>query len=186
MNPATDTASAWTLIDLAFMLGLFLALAIGVFRGFVAQVMALAGWLVAWLAARWFGPDLARLVPVGDPGSRTNELSGMAVAFVLALVLWALLTWVASQMVKASPLSAVDRLLGAGFGVAQFGVISLLVYTVFSLTPLGGWEPWTTSRVAPWLGSTLEVVKPVLPQKVVEHLPPPPSAAPLSSNLDKR
>lgn len=163
--------SAWTLVDVVLALGLLLSVIVGAWRGLVTEVLSLLGWVVAYFAAQWYGPEGARLIPVGEPGSRLNLISGMLVVFVLAWLVWALISWAVAQMIKASVLSGPDRVLGAGFGLVRGVVVALVVCTVVSMTPVARWEPWQASRGVAGLQILLTGLRPVLPEQVVKFLP---------------
>jgi membrane protein required for colicin V production len=172
MDGVTEAGSyAWTLVDLALAVGLGLSVIVGAWRGFVTEVMSLAGWGVAYFAAHWLGPAGATMVPVGEPGSRLNMLAGMVVVFALAWLAWALISWAVSQMVRATVLSGPDRLLGAGFGLMRGVVVALVLVTLVSMTPLATWQPWQASRGVAWLEVVLQGLRPILPAQVVKFLP---------------
>ena len=67
------------------------SIVIGLARGFVFECLSLAGWVVAWFGAQWAAPSLAPHLPVGTPGGGLNHGVAFVGAFVLALVVWALL-----------------------------------------------------------------------------------------------
>jgi len=165
-----DTSS-WTLIDLLFALGVVVSITLGAWRGLLKESLSLLGWVVAYFAAHWFAVPGARLVPIGEPGSRTNVLAGMAVVFVAALMAWALLTWLLTQMIRSSVLSGADRLMGMVFGFLRGLLIALVVCTLVDMTPLTRWEPWQASRSVAWLRVFLAGLRPVLPEQVVKFLP---------------
>lgn len=165
--------SLWSLVDLALVLGLGLSVLVGAWRGFITEVLALMGWGVAYLAARYLGPTLSLHIPVGSLGSRLNVLSGMLVALVLGWLAWALVSWAIAQVVRASALSGTDRLLGAVFGGLRGVLVALVVVTVVSMTPLVQWAPWQASQGVAWLQGVLQVIRPLLPEPVVRFLPGP-------------
>jgi membrane protein required for colicin V production len=156
----------WTLLAV-----LGVSVLVGLWRGFVFEVMSLLGWVVAWIAAQWFAVDLARHLPIGAPGSALQ----LAVAFVLcfagALIVWSLIARLVRLMLHATPLSAFDRVLGAVFGLLRGGVLLLVVATVVLLTPWAKSSGWRTSHGAMWLNSALHGLKPVLPDTVARRLP---------------
>ncbi|MDI1260165.1 CvpA family protein [Aquabacterium sp.] len=162
---------AWTLVDVVLALGLALSVIVGAWRGLVTEVLALLGWAVAYFAAQWYGPEGAKFMPVGEPGSRLNLISGMLVVFVLAWLGWALISWAVAQMIKASVLSGPDRVLGAGFGLLRGVLVALIVCTVVSMTPVTHWVPWQASRGVAGLQILLTGLRPVLPEQVVKFLP---------------
>lgn len=179
MDTVTEAGShAWTLIDVIMAVGLGLSVIVGLWRGLVTELLSLAGWGVSYVAAQWFGPMAGEMLPVGEPGSRLNVVAGMVVVFVLAWLCWALLSWAVVQMVRASPLGGPDRLMGAVFGLMRGALVILAVVTLVSLTPVAKWAPWTQSRGVAWTHVLIDGLRPMLPPKVIEYLPPPREPAP--------
>lgn len=136
---------------------------LGLKRGFVAEVMALLGWLVAWLAARLFAADVLPWLTAVPEALR--PLVALALVFVAALVGWALLARLLSALVGATPLALADRLLGAGFGALRGGVL-LLVATAAALWTSAPCQPWwQVSRGATWATEALRAVQGWLPSQ---------------------
>lgn len=164
-------AYAWTLPDLILLVGLGLSVVVGAWRGLVTEMLSLAGWGVSYFSAQWFGADMGAVLPVGEAGQRLNVLAGMIVVFVLAWLGWALLSWALTQVVRASPLSAPDRVLGAGFGFMRGVVVALAVVTLLGMTPVAKWPSWQASRGVAWMQVILKGLRPVLPDQVRQYLP---------------
>jgi membrane protein required for colicin V production len=164
-----EQALGW--VDVALFAVLAVSALIGLMRGLVFEVLSLAGWLVAYFAAQWFAPTLALHLPVGQPGSAMNHGAAFACAFIAALILWGLLTRLVRMLIRATPLSLIDRLLGAGFGMARGMIVLLAVATVVGLTPMARSPAWQHSVAGPWLQAGLQALKPVLPPELSQHLP---------------
>mgnify|MGYP003575761826 CR=1 FL=1 len=160
---------AW--VDWALLAVLALSIVVGVVRGFIYEVLSLLGWVAAYFAAQWFAPQLAPSLPIGTPGSAANHAAAFAIVFILALIVWGLAVRVLRMLVHATPLSGVDRLLGAVFGAARGMVLLLAVASVVMLTPLRQSPAWQQSRGAVWLAEGLAMVKPLLPAAVSQHIP---------------
>ena len=158
-------------IDIALIGVLALSVLVGLMRGFVFEVLSLAGWVVAYFAAQWFGHELAPHLPVGARGSAINHGAAFVLIFVLVLIVWSLAARLVSMLIKASPVGAGDRILGAGFGFLRGTVVLLVVATVVALTPLAKSAGWQASHGAVWLKDVLKELKPVLPSEVARHLP---------------
>ncbi|WP_290867439.1 CvpA family protein [Aquabacterium sp.] len=169
VTPAT--ASPWSIVDLLLLIGLGLSVVMGLWRGLVSEVMSLGGWLVSYTAANALGPAVGLHVPVGEAGGRLNVVAGMVCAFVAAWLTWAALSWAVTQLMRESPLSGPDRLLGGGFGLIRGVLVALVVATLVNMTPLARWEPWQASRGVGWLAVLLEGLRPALPEQVVKFLP---------------
>jgi membrane protein required for colicin V production len=158
-------------VDMVLLGVLVLSVAVGLWRGLVFELMSLAGWVVAYVLASVYTPEVSGYVPVGEPGSPLNQGTAFVVAFIGALVVWSLLARVVRLVIRATPLTVIDRVLGAGFGVLRGVVVLLAVATVIALTPVARSPEWTASHGAAWLGVALQSLKPMLPADVARHLP---------------
>jgi len=162
-------------VDWALLAVLAASVAVGLWRGLVYELMALVGWLVAYVAAQawaadWVAPRLAGL-PLGAPGSAQQAGAAFALTFIAVLVAWGLLARLVRLLLHATPLTLLDRLSGAGFGLVRGGVLLLVLATVVSLTPAVRAPAWQDSQGAAWLGVALAGLKPVLPKSLARHLP---------------
>ena len=158
-------------IDWALLAVLLASVVVGLVRGFVFELLALAGWIVGWFAAQWFAADVAPHVPVGEPGGALNFAVAFAACFIAAIVVWTLLARLVRLLIRATPLSLPDRALGAGFGLLRGGVLLLALATVVALTPAAQSRGWRDSIGAMWLNTALHGLKPVLPLEVARRLP---------------
>lgn len=147
------------------------SLLLGAWRGLVFELLSLAGWVGAFIAAQWFADDMAALLPMQDAMPAWRHLAGFALVFVLAVFVFGLLAWLAKRLVQAVGLRPADRALGALFGSLR-GVVLLLVFAlVLSWTPLRQAPWWQQSYSAPLLENLLLGIKPALPQEWQQHLP---------------
>lgn len=160
------TLPALQALDWAFLAVLGVSVVVGLVRGLVFECLSLAGWVVAWFVAQWAAPWVAGYLPLFSPESPIRLGLAFALAFVGALVVWALLARLIRMALHATPLSIPDRLLGAGFGLLRGVVLLMAVATVVYLTPASQSPGWRASQGARWLGSGLLLVKPLLPESV--------------------
>ena len=148
------------------------SMVLGFWRGLVYEVLSLAGWLAAFLAAQWFAEDALGFLPFvqGAPKSVQYAVAFVGV-FVATLFASGLLSWLIKKLVETVGLRPVDRSLGALFGLAR-GVVVLLVVTVL-LQLLGmASEPWWQEAQGPvWLDTAIKGLKPLLPEKFGAFLP---------------
>jgi membrane protein required for colicin V production len=159
---APFTGMNW--VDLTLLAVLAASVLVGLVRGFIFELMSLAGWLVAWFGAQWAAPVLAPQLPIGAPGSALNLGAAFALCFIGALILWGLLARLFRMLLHATPLSLVDRFLGAGFGLLRGAVLLLAIATVVALTPAAQSAAWRQSQGARWLAASLQALKPLLPE----------------------
>lgn len=160
---------AW--LDGTLLAVLVVSVLVGLWRGLVFELMSLVGWLVAYVLAQAFSARVGEWVPVGAPDSALRHGAAFAATFIGALIAWGLLARLLRMVIRATPLTLVDRLLGAGFGFLRGMVLLMAVATVVSMTPAARSEAWQTSRGAAWLHASLQALKPLLPDSVARHLP---------------
>ncbi len=161
---------SWNAVDLAMLAVLLLSMAVGAWRGLAFELMSLLGWLAAYLAAQWFHTAVAPFVPIGTPGSALNHAAAFALTFIAALIVWGLLARLLKMLIHATPLSGVDRLLGAAFGVLRGGILLLAVAAVVTRTPWTETPTWQHSMGAAWLKVVITGLKPALPASIADQL----------------
>lgn len=157
-------------VDATMLVVLGVSVIVGIVRGFVFELLSLAGWLVAWFAAQWAAPVAAPYVPIGAPGSALNLGAAFAVVFVVALIAWAIAARLIRLLLHATPLSLPDRGLGALFGLLRGVVLLLAVAVVVGFTPAVKSSAWQHSRGAGMLSALLEGLMPLLPPQVASQL----------------
>ncbi len=164
MNPVIG----W--VDVAMLAILGLSMVIGAWRGLVFEVLSLLGWFVAYFVAQAYAPVLAPHLPVGAPGSVLQQVAAFALAFFAALVIWSLAARLVRLLVRATPLSPVDRLFGAAFGVVRGALALLILGTLIGYTPLAQLPPWQQSQGVGWLNTTVRELMPLLPPGLSQRL----------------
>lgn len=162
-------------VDLALLAMLVVSVLLGVWRGLVFEVMTIVGWLVAWMAAPFVAPWIERVLPQDKWSPTLLHALGLVLAFLLVLLLWGLGAKLVRALIQATPLSIIDRLGGAVFGVLRGVLLGLVVAVVVGMTPAARSPAWNESMLAPWLQGTLVQVRPLLPQALHDYIPIPAS-----------
>jgi membrane protein required for colicin V production len=128
--------------DHIFAIILLLSGAVGYFRGFIRESIALVSWLVglwvawhyAWVVNPWLGGALA------EPGVR--EWMGRAIVLLIVLLAGSLIGSIVSHYARrAVGLAAMDRMLGVVFGLVRGAVIVGLLVVAGRAAELDN-EPW--------------------------------------------
>ena len=158
-------------VDLAMLGVLLLSLALGLWRGFVLEVLALIGWVVAYFAAQWLAPVWAPHLPLGEPSSNLNYAASFALAFVVVLIGWGLASRVLRMRVNATPLRGADRVLGAAFGLLRGVLLLMVLATGVALTPAATSPEWHHAQGVQWLAVAMQGLKPLLPRDIAQFLP---------------
>jgi membrane protein required for colicin V production len=159
-----------TVFDYAVVGVLACSVILGLWRGVVSEILALAAWVVAFLAARVAGEEVANLLTgwIGEPVLRMA--AGYAAVVVGVLLVFALARVLLRLLLKAAGLGVLDRLLGGAFGVMRGMLIVLLAVMVAGLTPLPKAEWWREARLAPPLETMVLATRPWLPADAARRI----------------
>ncbi len=119
-----------------------ISMIISLFRGFVRESIALAGWILAiWVSIFFMHPFALFINPYLSLPPSILSLVSFAVLFIITLIISALVGSLASTLVDKSGLSGTDRSIGMLFGILRgiliVGVLVLLAG--FTLIPQ---DPW--------------------------------------------
>ena len=126
--------SLFTAVDWVIIVVLVLSTLLSLWRGFVREALSLAGWVAAFLIANLFVDQMASLLSGTISNITGRSVAAYAILFVTTLIASTVLVFLASQFIKATGLTVLDRLLGTVFGFAR-GIILILV-CVFVLRQL--------------------------------------------------
>jgi membrane protein required for colicin V production len=158
-------------VDWALAGVLLLSLLLGLWRGFVLEVLSLLGWVAAYIGAPWLAPMWARHVPIGEAGSNLNHGATLVIAFLAVLIAWGLASRLLRLLVSATPLRGADRVLGGAFGLLRGMIVLLALASLVAHTPASKSPEWHASQGAQWLVLALHELKPLLPPDVAQFLP---------------
>ncbi|MDR2164786.1 MAG: CvpA family protein [Zoogloeaceae bacterium] len=159
-----------TLFDYGVIAIVGASLLLGLWRGVVGELIALAAWVLAFFAARAFGPEAGASFFTGIADSTLRLLAGYVAVFAGVLVLMALGRLAVSSMVRALGLSASDRLLGVLFGMARGLLITLALVALGGMTSLPRQDWWARAQLAPPLETAVLALKPWLPGEIAKRI----------------
>ncbi len=159
-----------TAFDYAVLAVVSASVLLGLWRGVVSEILALAAWVVAFLAARTAAPAVAVWLSgqIAEPGLRLAA-AGVLV-FVGVLLVFAIARMLLSRMLRAVGLGLLDRLLGALFGVVRGVLVVWALVLVAGLTPLPRADWWRDAVLAPPLETAVIAAKPWLPAEAAKRI----------------
>jgi len=151
-------------VDIAVIVVLLISGVIALVRGFVYEVLAMAGWVLAALAAVW-GLQYIRPLIAPHIGNQTlADVAGGAAIFLLVLLVSSFITHSISRQVRKSAVSAVDRSLGFAFGLVRGLVLASLCYMVVDkLTAPDEPAVLTAARTKPMLAAGSRMIQSLIP-----------------------
>lgn len=159
-----------TLFDYCVLAVIAISLLLGVARGVVSEMLALAAWVAAFLAARLWAQPVGELLLAELPDPVWRPLAGFVAVFLAVLVSFALLRRLIVLLLKATGLRPLDRVLGALFGILRGAAVLLVLTALAGLTPLPQQTWWRQSMFAAPLETGVLVAKPWLPPELAKRI----------------
>lgn len=159
-----------TWFDYAVLAVIAASLLLGVWRGMVSEILAIAAWVLAFFVAREFALPVSAFYASLLHDRSMQYLAGFATVFVGVLVVVGIARLVVSFLLRAVGLGLIDRMLGAIFGIARGVLIVLLCVMLGGLTPLPR-EPWWRNAVlAPPLETAVLASRPWIPETMAKKI----------------
>ena len=142
----------------------------GLWRGLVREVISLAGWVIAFLAANLFAGPASDYMPAALHSPQFRALAAFVCVFVGSLIVTTLVGVLLSKLAKAAGFGGLDRALGAIFGFARAAVLIVALALLAGLTSLPRQPDWKQSLTGPWLAQGATALKDWLPPAFAERL----------------
>jgi membrane protein required for colicin V production len=159
-----------TLFDLVVVIIVGLSVLLSLIRGLVREVLALAAWVVAFLAANVAAGEVGHWMPDALPTDELRLLAGFVCVFVVVLVAMSLLAILVSRLVKSAGLGVEDRLLGGVFGLARGVLVVMIMVLLAGLTSLPRQAVWRNAALSDPLELFAARVKTWLPADLAQRI----------------
>ena len=162
----------FTIVDGVVALVIVVSAILAYSRGFVREVMSIAGWIVAAILAYMFAPKaepLVREIPVlgnflGD-SCELAIIAAFAAVFALALVIVSIFAPLFSSAVQRSALGGLDQGLGFLFGVLRGLLLVAVALVVYDRAVTGEAIPMVdNSRTAQVFASVQDSLNDQIPE----------------------
>jgi membrane protein required for colicin V production len=158
-------------LDWVLLAVLLVSAALGAWRGLVAEVLSVLAWVLSFLLAQGFAPQLAPTLPLGEAGEATRYFAAFALLFVLGLLACGLLLLLLKKIIAATGLRPIDRVLGGLFGLARGLVVLMALVALVGVTPLQRQPDWQQSSGVHLLAQLYHALLPLLPNEFARYLP---------------
>lgn len=128
----------FTIVDAGVAVIILMSAILAYSRGFVREVFAIAGWVIAAVAAFAFAKQaepLIKQIPVLDKflgdSCELSIIAAFAAVFAGALIIASIVTPIFGALVQRSALSGIDQGLGFLFGVARGLLLIAVAFLVY-------------------------------------------------------
>lgn len=156
--------------DYAVLAVMALSAMLGLWRGVVSEMLALLAWLAGFFAARTWGGAAADALAtwLRDPALR--QILGFVAMFAATLLLFAVVRFVVTRLLRAVGLGLVDRFLGMLFGLMRGLLIVLAGVLIGGMTEMPRQAWWHEAILAAPLETAVLAAKPWLPPPVAQRI----------------
>ncbi len=159
-----------TWFDYAVLAIIGISVLLSIIHGFVRELLALASWIVAFVAAQIYAVALAPMLPAAIPSQSLRLLAAFLVVFLTVLLVMTLAAIAVSSLIKKAGLGFVDRALGAAFGLMRGLAIVMVVVLLAGLTTLPRQPAWRHAMFSAPLEALANAVKLWLPYDLSKHI----------------
>ncbi|GGA44010.1 CvpA family protein [Dyella nitratireducens] len=159
-------------VDLIIIAVLALSVLVGLWRGLISEVLALATWVAAFWVAWTYGPSVSMHFEHSIQTPLLRLLIGYGLCFIAVLILGALVRFAIRTLVDSTGLGGTDRLLGMIFGFARGLLLVTLIVFLVNQTGFAREPMWQQSTLLPQFNSLATWLESEMPPDVRQHLRP--------------
>ncbi len=161
-----------SVLDFAISAIMLISLLVGLFRGFIREVMSLAAWIAALWAAYAFAQTGGAYLEPYIQQSSLRIVAAFAIIFVFALIAASLLGHLLGRVLTVSGIGGVDRSLGLLFGAGRGVVVvaALILTAIFMDIATQPW--WHKSVLVNYFNPAADLLRSLMPQDLAVYFQP--------------
>jgi membrane protein required for colicin V production len=157
-----------TEFDFAVMAIFLVSLLLGLWRGFIHEVLSLLGWPIAFVLSNIYADSIVRLIPLAQDTLRLTVV--YALIFAVVLIVWGVLVMLLARLLKAMGSGWPDRMLGGLFGVLRGGLVVLVLVWLAGLTAIPEQQFWRKAQMSKIAEDAALLTKTWLPDNIAHSV----------------
>ncbi|MDR1934234.1 MAG: CvpA family protein [Candidatus Accumulibacter sp.] len=159
-----------TSFDYVVLVILLASMMLGAWRGVLSEIIAIAAWVLAFFAAKWWGDEFAWqfLTAIGDPLLRI--VLAWVLIVVIVLLVMSMVRLSIRGLLKAIGLRPSDRALGILFGAARGALVVLVLVALGGMMSLSGEKWWRGAYLSAPLETAVLACRPWLPPELAKRI----------------
>lgn len=159
-----------TALDYFVIAVVVLSVLISLVRGAVREVLSVACWVVAIFLAFEFSGIVATYLPASVSSPTVRSAAAFIATLLVSLLVLALISMLITRVIKQSPLSGVDRLLGAVIGLVRAVVILTALTLIAGFTAMPKEPFWREAKSRGPLETLAIIARGYLPRTVAARI----------------
>jgi membrane protein required for colicin V production len=144
---------------------------LGLLRGLAKEILSLVAYLVAFVAAIWWGPRVSMWLAPFIDNNLLRTAAAYAAVFIVALLLVGLLNVTLGTLIDKTGLTPADHGLGALFGFLRGLLIVLALVALAGYTELPHEPWWRDAQLSHAAVNGVQHIKLLLPPSLAAWLP---------------
>jgi len=154
--------------DIAVIAILLISLLFGLWRGLLYEVLSLLGWPLAFMSSNMYADGFAQLMPIKQELLRTTV--AYVLLFVAVLIVWGVLVWGLTKLLRAIGLGKLDRTLGGLFGVLRGLLVVLAMVWLAGVTDIPERPFWRDAHMSKPAEDVALLTKAWLPESIAQRI----------------
>jgi membrane protein required for colicin V production len=146
------------------------SLLIGVWRGAIREIVNVAGWVIAFIAAQAFAPEFVAYLSDWMTDLSVRMVVAWLIVFIVVMMAITLVGSLIAEGVRKLGLGLLDHSLGAVVGLLRGGLIVLLLTLVAGLTTIPNATIWKDASLTPWLEKMALDTRSLLPESLAKRI----------------
>jgi membrane protein required for colicin V production len=144
---------------------------LGLLRGLMKEVLSLIAYVVAFVAAIWWGPGISLWLANHIENSLLRTAAAYAAVFIAVLLLVGLVNITLGSLIKKTGLTPADHGLGGLFGLLRGLLIVLVLVALAGYTELPKEPWWRDAQLSRTAVRGVQQIKQILPPSLASWLP---------------
>lgn len=161
-----------SILDLAIFAVVILSTLVGVWRGFIREILSLGTWVIASLVAWLLASPLSEFFEQDVTQPTLQLVAAFIAVFIIMYIIGTFVTFVVHRMFLKKPfLKMSNYLLGGVVGIMRGGLIVIMCFLLAGLLPKipnSSW--WKESELAPYFEVAAVFVGDFLPRDIARHI----------------
>jgi membrane protein required for colicin V production len=163
-------------LDFVIIATVFFSVLISLARGFIKEAISLVGWIVAIWASMTYADDLNKFLSQYNSSPNVTFSVSFAIIFLVTLIVFSVINFAVSHIIKVSGLGKTDKFLGIVFGFSRGILVVAIFILIGEVLSLSKSDWWMNSVIIGYIKPLANWLEKLIPMDLHTKLmsPPPP------------
>ena len=143
---------------------------IGLMRGAIREIFSVAGWVLAFFAAKTYSAEVLHYLPDQLPGDAIKVIAAFLLVFLAVLLVCSLISVLLTSLIKAVGLGGFNRLLGGVAGAVRGLLVVCVLVMLAAMTELPKDTRWSSAVLSAPVEMLVVKLLPWMPAVIAEHV----------------